>query len=157
MSNNKKLLGETIKTDVAFVSSALVSTKTTPVFLSMRDYQKIAAIVVCHLPAEKVLTLQLRQATTAAGTTVKNLGSLVTITNGAQARDVIGRVEARADSLDSDDGYTYVGLIADTDSATNGAGIFIRSEGIFRDGIAETGLSDVGVTTTTVEATTTGE
>ena len=154
-SNSRHLVGETIRTDIAFCAADLNSGKTSEVYLSMADCQKIAGIVLVHLSPGKKVVLQLKQATDSAGTGSKNLGSAVTVTNTGHSRDVIARVETRADSLDADNDFVYVGLNADTDESATGAGIFLRYGNTFHDGIAEVSLSEISVTTTTVTPTTT--
>jgi hypothetical protein len=153
-----KILEET-KTDVAFngVAYGGISNLTAKNF-SMLDVEKVAGIVVAHLPPGLALTIRLTQCKYEIyiGGSSKNLGDSVVITNTTGTyRDVIGRIEAKASDFDAANGYVYVGLSASvTTAGGRAAGVIIRSGLAEKDSTVQSVISDFGVTTTTLPTTT---
>lgn len=156
MSTRK--ITEIIKTDVALISTNITSGARSNKYVDMSGSQRIAAVVVAMLSKTCNFVLQLYQATDQDGSGAKVLGSAVTVTNSSGLkRECIGRVEAQAADLDTDNGFTYVGVNADANEATAAAGVFLRSDLTFANVGANAEIAyGASPTSTTVAPTTTG-
>lgn len=101
------------------------------VFYDMQGYDRVMGLakVTDDLTAGKVVSVQLLQATDASGTSKKVLGTAVTTAAASGALQPTARQDAGADSMDSDNGFTFVGIRIGTDegSAIDGAGVIVRA------------------------------
>jgi len=91
------------------------------VFLSMADYDRVMAIAEIETMTDtKILTVQLRQATDAAGSGAKDLGTAGTFT-AATAVALMGHAVAEANSneMDTANSFTFVGVRVTTDEGGN--------------------------------------
>lgn len=156
MSTRK--ITEIIKTDIALISANITAGARSNKYVDMSGSQRIAAVVVAMLSKTCNFVLQLYQATDQDGTSAKVLGTAVTVTNASGLkRECIGRVEAQAMDLDTDNGFTYVGVNADANEATAAAGVFLRSDLLYANvGANAEVYGGASPTSTTIAPTTTG-
>lgn len=137
------------KFDVAFVPGQLSGAgKTSTVYVTMLDAERIAVVAGAHIHARDTLTVQFKQATSSAGAGVKVLGSAITFQNTGAHRDIVGRAEVKATDLDAANGFIYVGVTVSTGESATGSGIFIRSDLGEKDSAVQAHETTLSVTTT---------
>ena len=126
----KKIIEE-MKLDVAIDAADVdTSDQTSAVFLDMANYDRVAVVAKSvALTAGKKLTVQLKQATDAAGSAAKALGAAVvgTAVSGALAPQVLA--EVGADAMDAANGFTFVGVTIGTDEGSSKAGCAVLVRG----------------------------
>lgn len=130
MSTETKL-GEVLNVDV-LIDAADIDTAdvTSTVFvdasLARKFYAK--AQTQTSLTVNKVLTLTLMQATDAAGTGAKAIGTAATFTATGTAKASVA-AECSADDLDNENGFTFVGVKVGTDLGSAVAGSVVLVSG----------------------------
>jgi hypothetical protein len=122
MSNSK--LSERTKAVHGVINADVVTPRTGATFYDASGYRRFRAIAITDVvTATKVVTVELLQATDAAGAGAKLLGTLATYT--APAGNGLGLVvaDAEVDELDVENGFKFVGVRIDSDngSALRGA------------------------------------
>jgi hypothetical protein len=107
---------ENVKTDIEYAGGTLNNSATTPIYFSMKNYDRIAFLIQTGtLTSTASLSIQGRQRIGASGTE-SNLGSAVTYTTD----DGIKVVEFQASQLTMADGNDRVGLLI-TETGTQNA------------------------------------
>lgn len=88
---------------------------TSTTYVSIQGYRRFRAFLTCvSLAATQTATMQLKQATSAAGAGAKNLGSLATFTSPAGGAVPTLEIEASSGELDKDNGFYFVGMTIGT-------------------------------------------
>lgn len=112
-------LNEYIK-DLEGVVPVSTQDASTDTWIDASHYERVAAIGMCgELTSGKIMTVQLRQATDASGTSAKDLGTAATFT--ASDGDLSGTAFAEAEvrDMDGDNDFLYVGVRVTTDEGSS--------------------------------------
>jgi hypothetical protein len=121
-------LSENLKVDVAMVHATLNNSSNTPLWVSMKNYDAAMLIIqTATLAAGAALTCQLRQATSAAGAGAKNITGYSTTFTAAED-DTAKTIDVRAENLDTNNSFTYLGILI-TETGTQNAAVaatFVR-------------------------------
>lgn len=114
-------LSENLKVDVAMVAATLNNGSNTPLWVSMKNYNDIMTIIQsANIAAGGALTCQLRQATSAAGGGAKNItGKTASFTDAED--NTAKTIDCRAEDLDINNGYIYVGVLITETGVQNAA------------------------------------
>jgi hypothetical protein len=122
-------ISETIRVD-QIISPVDIDTDRTGLWLPVTHYRRALAVVTTDTVAQtKNVTIQLMQATDAAGTNAKALSDVVTKVAPTGGAKLTLQVEAKSDELD--EGFTHVSakVTSDNGAVVNGAAVLIRGEG----------------------------
>jgi len=104
-------LSENLKTNIAMVAATLNNGANTPLWVRMANYNTLLALLQsATLVTGATVTAQLRQAKTAGGgTPIDIAGKLVTFI--ATEVDTLKTIDLRAEEMDVNNGYIYVGVL----------------------------------------------
>lgn len=114
-------LSENIKEDVMMNFATLNNSANTPLWVSMKNYDAARIIIFSQtLAAGAALTCQLRQATSSGGAGAKNVTGYSTSFTDAED-DKLKGIDFRAENLDTNNGFTYVGVLITETGSKNAA------------------------------------
>lgn len=132
-----RTISEEVRVDSAIAPTNIQAGTETGTWVSMANYRRVLAVLTSAAPAAgKDVTLQLMQATSAAGAGAKALSALVTVVSTGAAIETT--VEAQASDLDLVNGFGYVtAQVTCNDAvAVQGAALLIRGDARFGTGVA---------------------
>ncbi len=114
-------LSENLKVDVAMVAATLNNSSNTPLWVSMKNYH--AALVIIQsatIAAGGAVTVQLRQATSAAGAGAKNITGYTSSFSDTDDNKV-KTIDVKSENLDTNNGFTYLGVLLTETGSQNAA------------------------------------
>lgn len=132
-----RTIGEEVRIDSAFAPVDIATTDQTGAWVSMGNYGRVLGYVTSAAAvAGKDVTIQLMQATSAAGAGAKALSALVTVVSTGAA--ITASVEAQASDIDLVNGFGYVtAMVTCTDTvAVIGTAVLVRGDARFGTGAA---------------------
>jgi len=107
-------------TDVLMAIATLNNSANTPIWFSMKEYDNGRACALAGtIAAGGAVTVQLRQAKTSAGGSAKDVTGYSTSFADTDDDSIKG-IDFRAENLDTNNGFTYVGLLL-TETGTQNA------------------------------------
>ena len=110
-------IGDFIRFSLAANSTDIV-TPLTSGWMSASDARQYAGVLMASVLANtKHVTVQLRQATNSSGAGAKNLGAAVIHTATGAETNVVVVAEARAEDIDTANGFGYVAVTVSSDNS----------------------------------------
>jgi hypothetical protein len=117
MSNSK--LSERTKVVHGVINADVVTPRTGATFYDASEYRRFRALAITNtVAATKVVTVELLQATSAAGANAKLLGTLATYTAPSGGGLGLVQADAEVDQLDVENGFKFVGVRVDSDNSS---------------------------------------
>ncbi len=114
------------KEAIAAASDAGNPAEESPVYYPIVAYDRVIGIVNCGIiTAGQSIEVQLRQATDAAGTASKDLGTSATFTAAGAVVTGVAVCDARAEEMDTAGGFLFVGIELTATEADKVAGAII--------------------------------
>jgi len=119
-------LSQHLKPDVAMVSATLNGGANTPLLVSMANYAALLMLIQsAAIAGGGAVTVQLRQAKTAAGgTPIDITGKTAAFTDAED--DTVKTIDLRSEEMDVNNGYIYVGVLI-TETGSQNAAMSARS------------------------------
>lgn len=112
-----------------------ITTQRTGAYVDASGAQRIlGALNVATVAQTKTATIQLMQAQDASGTNAKTLGSAVTVTAPTGGAPLAPVAEAKAEDLDTANGFTFVAVqaVSNNASAVNGSAVLLLADRRYR-------------------------